>query len=396
MNEQPGQPDCAACETQSAWRHYVEVAAALLVVLAGVLAIRNLDVLPSGLSLSDNIGYGAAFLIGLMASVSTCIAVTGGLWVGFAARLEEAGGTGLKKFYPHLLFNLGRLVSYALLGGLIGAIGSALTLSPAMSAGITIAASLIMILFGLRMLKLFPSFGGFRALVPLRFLKWMNERMAGNTNIAALSFGAVTFFLPCGFTQALQLYVLARGDFVVGALTMFIFALGTMPALLALSAGTSLSTGRLRGYFLKAAGAAIVLLGIVNIQSSLVTGGQDQNLSAISVPAATDPANQSRLGGVVLSDGKQIASMKIVGLDYVPNRFSVDAGKPVEWHIDAKEAEGCGRVLVIPKLRLSRLLSREQSNVIAFTPWEAGEIEFNCGMRMMTPGSKFIVSATPS
>jgi plastocyanin domain-containing protein len=102
--------------------------------------------------------------------------------------------------------------------------------------------------------------------------------------------------------------------------------------------------------------------------------------------------DQSKFGGVVIHDGKQIATMKVVGLEYQPNRFAVIEGVPVEWRIDATEAEGCGRVIVVPKLRISRLLSATGPTVIQFTPGETGEISFNCGMRMMTPDSKFIVT----
>lgn len=389
------QPACSGCEPPDNRRH-AEIAAVLLIVLAGVLAARHFDFLPSGMTLTDSIGYGTAFLIGLMASVSTCIALTGGLWIGFAAKLDEYGRTGTERLYPHILFNLGRLISYALLGGLIGTLGSALALSPRINTAITISASAVMILFGLRMLELLPSAGGFRSLLPQRFMNWLNDRTSKSAGTAAFTFGTITFFLPCGFTQALQLYVLSRADFVVGALTMLTFALGTLPALLALSAGTSLATGKLRRYFLKTAGTAIVFLGILNIQSGLMIGQQDKALTADSAAVGTGTRNQTRLGGVTVYEGKQIASMKIIGLDYVPNRFAVDVNKPVEWHIDASAAEGCGRVLIIPKLRFSRLLSRDEDNVITFTPHEAGEIEFNCGMQMMTPGSKFIVSAGPA
>ena len=83
--------------------------------------------------------------------------------------------------------------------------------------------------------------------------------------------------------------------------------------------------------------------------------------------------------------------MKIVGLDYSPNRFSVQQGIPVIWRIDATEADGCGAVLIVPKLGIRRLLATNATNIIKFTPGELGDIEFNCGMGMMTPDSKFTV-----
>ena len=89
----------------------------------------------------------------------------------------------------------------------------------------------------------------------------MAQRIHGlaerGNNQTAFLLGGLTFFLPCGFTQALQLYVLAKGDVLTGALTMLAFALGTLPALLSLSALSSFAKGAFQRHFLKVAGAAV-------------------------------------------------------------------------------------------------------------------------------------------
>ncbi len=105
--------------------------------------------------------YGLVFLIGLVASVSSCLAVTGGLLVALAAKYNEANPylTDRQRLIPPLYFNVGRIISYTLLGGAIGALGSALTLSPAVSGALTLLASLLMIMLGLNMLGVLPSVG---------------------------------------------------------------------------------------------------------------------------------------------------------------------------------------------------------------------------------------------
>jgi plastocyanin domain-containing protein len=85
--------------------------------------------------------------------------------------------------------------------------------------------------------------------------------------------------------------------------------------------------------------------------------------------------------------------MKIEGYAYIPNRFTVKQGVPVEWRIDAREAAGCGRVLVSPSLRIFKFLSSSETTVVTFTPTRSGDFAFNCGMGMMSPGSKFIVTS---
>jgi len=76
----------------------------------------------------------------------------------------------------------------------------------------------------------------------------------------------------------------------------------------------------------------------------------------------------------------------------MPNLFVVKAGVPVEWRIDAKEAEGCGRILISRSLGLQKFLSASETTVISFTPIQPGEYSFNCGMGMMTPNSAFRVT----
>jgi hypothetical protein len=209
-----------------------------------------------------------------------------------------------------------------------------------------------MILLGLQMLKLLPSI----ALPGMpKFLGHRIHDLAARNAAAALSCSARrTFFLPCGFTQALQLYVLAQASVLTGALTMLAFSLGTLPALLSLSAVSSFARGAFQRHFLKVAGAAVVVLGVMNIQYGLVLTGSE----LASLPGAG--GKMTVADKVEVKGGKQIAVMRIVGLDYVPNRFTVEQGVPVEWRIDASEAEACGRILLAPRLGIRTVLSLEQ------------------------------------
>ena len=380
-------------------RDYAEIGAAFLIIIGLMLGLGHFGLLPTQFGVSDTMSYGLVFVIGLVASVSSCIAVTGGLLVAVAAKYNEAtaGLTPMQRMKPHIYFNAGRILSYTLLGGAVGALGSALTLSPGINGVLTIVASAVMILLGLQMLKLLPSLTRFLPTMPKRFGHAIHNLAERDANGGAFVLGAATFFLPCGFTQALQLYVLAKGSFTVGALTMLAFALGTLPALLSLSAMSSLATGSLQRHFVRFAGAAVIVLGIANIQYGLVLTGSDTNAASSTPgapPARTTAAQQPPVEIAAAQDrqpDKQVVVMRIDGYDYIPNRFTVKQGVPVEWRIDASEAAGCGRVLIAPRLGVRQLLSDRSTTTISFIPKEAGEFAFNCGMGMMTPGSKFIV-----
>ena len=372
-------------------RDYVEIGAAFLIIVAILLALGQLDLLPKQFGVSsETTSYGLVFIIGLVASVSSCIAVTGGLLVAVAAKYNEAsaGLTSGQRMRPHIYFNAGRILSYTLLGGAIGALGSALTFSPEINGVLTLVASAVMILLGLQMLKLLPSLTRFLPTMPKSFGHFIHDLAERDANGGAFALGAATFFLPCGFTQALQLYVLAKGSFATGALTMLAFSLGTLPALLSLSAMSSFASGSFQQHFLKFAGAAVIVLGIANIQYGLVLTGRAMN--AASVTPDKPPVEMSP-PKMTATQGKQVVLMRIDGFSYIPNRFTVKQGVPVEWRIDASEAAGCGRFLIAPRLGIRKVLSDRSTTTISFVPQEVGDFGFNCGMGMMTPGSKFTV-----
>lgn len=124
MAQQPIDRDSKSTDENSP-RDDVEIGAAF-VILAGVLFVLDqLDFLPQRFAVSDEMSYGLVFVVGMVASISTCIAVTGGLLVAVAAKYNEASGnlTSAQRLKPHLYFNAGRVISYTFLGGAIGALG---------------------------------------------------------------------------------------------------------------------------------------------------------------------------------------------------------------------------------------------------------------------------------
>src|SRR4030081_1088545 len=141
--------------TKNSPRDYVEIAAAFLIIVAILLVLGQLDLLPRQFGVSETMSYGLVFIIGLVASVSSCIAITGGLLVAVAAKYNEATDdlAPIRRVKPHIYFNAGRIISYTLLGGAIGALGAALTLSPGVNGLLTLVASAIMVLLGLQMVK---------------------------------------------------------------------------------------------------------------------------------------------------------------------------------------------------------------------------------------------------
>ena len=95
-----------------------------------------------------------------------------------------------------------------------------------------------------------------------------------NHSLTPLLVGVVTFFLPCGFTQSMQIYTLSTGSFMKGGLTMLSFALGTLPILALISFSSfSIQKSTKSGIFFKSAGLIVIMFAIFNLINSLVAAG---------------------------------------------------------------------------------------------------------------------------
>ena len=377
---------------------YGEIASMFLFVFAIYTLLSRFDLIPEGPGIGKNMSYGFIFVIGLVAAFSSCLAVAGGLLLAIAAKYNEAnpGLTGLMKFKPTLVFNAGRVIGYTAFGAVIGALGSVVSLSSFGTGIVSIGASLVMIVMGLQMLHLFPGVSRFLPAMPKALAHRVHDfsggagTRAGGPAIA----GALTFFLPCGFTQGLQLYVLSLGSPVAGALTMLAFSLGTLPGLLSLSALSSFARGSFQTYFVRFAAVVVVMLGFWNIQNGLALTGID--VSPSSLLAGAEPVQSASAAPVQIVGGKQIVNMKVTGYRYSPAKFTVQAGIPVEWRIDGRAAAGCAQVLIArgSGVRVAKFLSHDDITTIAFTPAEPGSISFRCSMGMTTRGAAFTVIPT--
>lgn len=203
-----------------------------------------------------------SFIIGLIASVSSCLAVVGGLVLSLSAKISQDNISDKKTF---ILFHVGRLVSFAILGGVLGLVGNTIGISFTFTAILGIVASIVMILLGLNLVGMFKK--NKIALPPSIFNFFQKIE---HKTFTPLIVGFGTFFLPCGFTQSMQVVALSSGSFTSGLLIMLAFALGTLPMLLLLSfGGASLAHGKHASLFFKSAGVVVIGLGVFALLAGL-------------------------------------------------------------------------------------------------------------------------------
>ncbi|MDP2630198.1 MAG: sulfite exporter TauE/SafE family protein [Candidatus Uhrbacteria bacterium] len=371
------------------FRNYAEAGGIMIILLSIYLIGKNFNLIPK-LSITEGMSYGFIFLIGIVAATSTCIAVAGGLLLAATARYAEQhpDAKGWKSFKPVLFFNIGRVSSYVLFGGLIGFIGSALAPSQFLTGLITIAASIVMIIVGCRLLHIFPALDRFIPRPPKGVSHFLHDYGERHPKFAPFILGASTFFLPCGFTQSLQLYVLSRGNPVEGAVTMFFFVMGTVPALLSLGALSSFVKGKAQHTFLKFAGSLLVLIGLMTVNNGFALAGVTFPKIDFTSPTTGAPV---QIPAARMENGKQIIDMSVEGLEYTVPNFTVRQGVPFEWRVDGRRAVGCAQILTVPGMNMTQYLSGSDVTKIEFTPSQTGTFAFRCAMGMTTRGASFTV-----
>jgi sulfite exporter TauE/SafE/copper chaperone CopZ len=227
---------------------------------------------------ASEVSYGTAFIIGLVASVSTCMAVVGGLVLSMSANFAKEGDPSIPlrtgNMRPQILFHVGRLVSFFILGGVIGAFGSTFQLGITSTFILSFIVAIVLLILGINLLDVFPWAKKLQPTIP----NFIGKRIHGLKNLnhtfTPILIGITTFFLPCGFTQSMQIYTLTTGSFLTGSLIMFSFALGTLPVLSLLSfSSLGIHKKAQSGIFFKTAGLIVIFFGIFNLINALVAIG---------------------------------------------------------------------------------------------------------------------------
>ena len=219
---------------------------------------------------ANEMNLGTAFVIGVVASVSTCMAVVGGLVLSVSANFAKEG----QKLRPQFFFHAGRLVSFFLLGGLIGMLGGFVQFGPSSTFVLSLIVGLVMLILGVNLLDIFPGLKRFQPTLPTFFSKHILALKTLNHTLTPVLLGVVTFFLPCGFTQSMQLYALSSGGFWAGSMTLLAFALGTLPVLALLSfSALGIEKRSQSGVFFKTAGLVVLFFAVFNILNSFVAIG---------------------------------------------------------------------------------------------------------------------------
>lgn len=333
--------------------------------------------------------YWLIFLTGLTVGGLTCVTVQGGLLAStIAARTNlQKHPTFIDQALPVLAFLVAKLLSYILLGLLLGSIGEALTWNDTMVIVIQIIAGLYMIGLSLHFLKVHPIF---KILIPQspEFLNSMVSKQSKSKSLFAPALlGFLTVFIPCGTTLAMEALAISTGDPWTAALVMAVFVIGTFPLFLFLGLMTSTASIIFKKYFYKVAAILIMFLGLISINGSLVVMDSPVTFQKIyySQPlriSFLEPKSDPTISQGSIIDGVQVFNIKVTSSGYEPRYISVRQNMPVRLKLNSQGVYNCALAFRIPEYKVTKNLKPNSIESVEFTPTKIGKSYFSCSMGM--------------
>ncbi len=335
-------------------------------------------------SISASSSYPSFFLFGLIAGISSCAALVGGLLLSLSDQWTKQyidSDSKWKRATPFVMFLIGRTISFAILGGALGVLGKLLNLSISSKPVVT---SIIIALVSIYMLCLGLSMLGVHWVdkLQIKLPKFLSRKISDETNFKGkympFVVGALTFFLPCGFTINSQALALASGSFLSGMLIMFFFVLGTIPLLLLISfSSVSISQKpKIKAVFEIVAGILVVLFALYNINAQL---------NVLGLPSLTDLKTRittSQYTSTIYSD-YQLLKTRASSSGYYPEDAVVKANVPIKWEITDDGTTGCTNGIISKQLLGNSQVSLKAGlNGVELPALKPGYYKYSCWMGM--------------
>ena len=313
-------------------------------------------------SIDSSITYGMLFVTGLLTSIH-CISMCG------AINLVAIVDNEKRNYKKPLLYNLGRVISYTLIGAISGLIGSVISFNNTIKGIVIIIASIIMFLMGFSMLGILNH-----------KISFLNKLRLKNRTKNSFVIGLLNGLMPCGPLQAMQVYALSTGSIIKGALSMLLFSLGTVP--LMLSAGMVYNFIKGKGKFLinKVASILILILSIVMLNRGLLNIGIDITKNFNDYENFTPS---------ILMEDYQVIEFDLEYTSYKDVIVQKDIPVKMIIHVDEKYLTSCNNVVDMKDFGLQKEL-KSGENIIEFTPNTEGIYTYTCWMNMIKNNIKVI------
>lgn len=201
-----------------------------------------------------------------------CVGMCGAIVLGYTTHGLPDRKRFSSELAAHLTYNGGRVLSYMIVGGILGGMGASIATLQSVGFWFSLTAGFLLVLMGISLLRIFPTFA-FPAQLALerttrnlffRLYQALYGSLIARKNLESKFYiGLMTPLLPCGLLYSMLLKAASSTSLVAGALTMLSFGAGIIPALIMTGFASSYFGNRLRSFGDKLAAVTVLLMGFV-------------------------------------------------------------------------------------------------------------------------------------
>ena len=314
---------------------------------------------------------GLVFLTGLTSGGLSCLAVQGGLLVSLIANLKT-------KNLPVLMFLLSKAIAYTVLGFLLGLFGSKISLNETTAALFQAFAAVFMFGTAMNLLNVHPIFRYLTITPPTFVRRWLKSTGKSEALFTPLILGAMTIFIPCGVTQAMEVLAINSGSPIQGALIMLFFVLGTVPLFVLFGVSAARFSEAWQVQFSRVASVLLIAFSLYVLNSSLILFNSPVSFSTLARPVQwffSDERFKS-------TPTQNQVTININNYGYNPKYFKVKVNQPVELTLVSHNVRSCALSFVFKAFNIRAILKPIDRQTFTFTPTKTGHYTYSCSMGM--------------
>lgn len=345
--------------------------------------------------------YALIFITGLTSGGLSCLAVQGGFLASIIANQKKLEITSKKgsrtiskidflDWAPVTFFLIGKLISHIILGLTLGLLGASFTLSLNLKLFFQGLAGFFMLATALNLLEIHPIFRYLAFQPPSTIRRLFKKSRHSSSLFAPFVLGFMTFLIPCGVTQAMEVQALASGHPTTGALILGIFVLGTIPLFATVGIATAkLSETAYKQFTIIAAISLIAMSlysfnGILTVLDSPVAAQKiGPKIVKLLPPYEKSQSIKADYDPNVSYDGKvQKVNLEVLQSGYSPSYFTVKKNIPVELTVSSTGVYSCATSFTFRQFNIIANLRPTDSKTFVFTPNKTGKFTFSCSMGM--------------
>ena len=305
----------------------------VFLLISGIYFLLNFSsFLSGGFSVptsQEPLSYALLFVAGTFTGFH-CAGMCGSLVIGYTVR--AANQRGGSKYWTHLYYGAGKTLSYTVIGGLFGALGSIVTFTPVMRGMAGLLAGVFLLVFGLSSLRLLPGSRDLQFKVPPSLLKHLGGllRRSSSPFVIGLLNGLM---IICGPLQAMYIMAAGTASPLEGAKMLFFFGLGTLPLMMGFGFLATALSAQFAPRLVRVSGAIVIALGVIMLQRGYVmlsTGADAHAAMGHATPLGTESVKPLMVHTQIDQRGP------------IEERPILEVGQEIQWMIMGRALAQCG------------------------------------------------------